>query len=525
MMMKETNTGSRRGAPKPSVDSEVGEAHPQCVSASGGLVPRAAGRALAIALVAALLGACADAESGASSGEETNAGAEVDDAEDTSPSGLGGDDAEGSGESVGAPDAAEPADSTEESSVDAELDAAGDAQSDAGAQDPDTIGPPDVSEPDAGAEAADIDGGDIAAGGESTDASDSTGEDAGDDGGPDATVDAGEAADATDPAQWAGIQCGDSPPPGAELAADPKPYTGGTCPTLVADGVTQNEIVTGGTARKFVVIAPQDLQPGETLPVLFAWHWLKGEAEDFVEQGELLQAVADQRFVAVIPESKNDLVVEIPFVNTEIAFPWPFLSLIPNSRIEEEHLFFDDMLACVAEQFPIDKECVSVAGVSAGALYGAQLAAARSEHIASFISLSGGIRSDQPFVNSFLANWESPPHPMPMLVLWGGPTDSCALLNFQAASNALQAKLNDVGQFLVECVHNCGHGVPPIDPPPGESRFAFLWEFAWSHPYWLPVGGSPWLAELPGVTPEWCAIGSGNAQIRTGACDEPGCPL
>ena len=50
------------------------------------------------------------------------------------------------------------------------------------------------------------------------------------------------------------------------------------------------------------------------------------------------------------------------------------------------------------------------------------------------------------------------------------------------------------GQFLVECVHNCGHAVPPVDAPPGESQFAGdLGSSPFNHPYWLPAGQSPYL--------------------------------
>lgn len=385
---------------------------------------------------------------------------------------------------------------------------------------PDELSWPDV-EPDEWEPLDAADGWDAADGSDAADASETDSGlvcDAEPDG---AEPDAGE----IDPSQWAGIRCGDTPPAGAVLAAEPKPYTGGECPELVFDGVTKNTIVSNGVAREFLLIAPADIQPGEQLPVVFAWHWLKGKAKTFVEQGELIDAVAEQRFIAIIPESLGDLSIEIPFVADPFEFPWPFSALDPASRFEQEHVFFDDMLACTAAQFPIDKECVSVAGVSAGALYGIHLASARSEHISSFISLSGGIRTDQPLVNSILRDWTPPSSPMPMLVLWGGATDSCALLSFQAASTALEGALDSLGSFVVECVHNCGHGVPPIEPPDGISKFAFLWEFAWSHPYWLPEGASPWAAELPDVTPEWCAIGSGNAVIREGSCDEPGCPL
>lgn len=319
--------------------------------------------------------------------------------------------------------------------------------------------------------------------------------------------------------------CGDLPPAGANLAAAPKKYSGGTCPKLVADGVTENEIVSSGAKRQFLLQAPADLKPGEKVPVLFAWHWLKGSAKGFVDKGEFAKAVPEQRFIAIAPESKNDINIQIPMIKNPVSFPWPILSLTDSKRFEEEYAFFDDMLACVSEQFGVDKECVSVTGVSAGALFGAQLVSARSEYVSSYLSLSGGVQSPDPFVNTFLPKWKQPAHKLPMLVLWGGPNDSCALLNFQSASQALETQLDDAQAFVVECIHNCGHGVPPVDAQDGKSQFASLWDFAFSHPYWLPLSQSPWAKELPKNAPPWCAIGSGNAKIRTGACGDPACPI
>jgi predicted esterase len=320
-------------------------------------------------------------------------------------------------------------------------------------------------------------------------------------------------------------KCGDAPPPNAKLALPlPQPATG-TCGNLTFDGKTHSTAKVKGVERKFLVLAPNDIKPGEKLPVLVAWYWLKGTAKKFIETGELANAVAQQRFVAILPESKGDIVIPLPGIKNPIDFPWPIITLSPEDRWQEEFQFFDAMLGCVATQLPLDKECVSVAGVSAGALFGAQLAAARSERIASFVSLSGGVWSSQPLTNAFLKKWPPPPHKLPALVLWGGPTDSCALQNFEAASKALEKELIAGNHFVVECVHNCGHGVPPIDAPQGQSKFASLWLFAWSHPYWLPPGASPYADKLPDVTPPWCAIGSGKATMRTGACGPPGCPI
>ena len=324
---------------------------------------------------------------------------------------------------------------------------------------------------------------------------------------------------------YVAAKCGDPPPTGQVLPtpAMPKKYAG-TCPKFIADGKTSNVIQSSGNDRSFKLLVPPNIQPGEKLPVLFAWYWLKASANSFVEQGELVTATTEQRFIAVVPESKNDIVIQIPFVKNSFSFPWPIVTLSPQSRFDEEYAFFDDMLSCVAEQYPIDNGCVSVAGVSAGALFGAQLAGSRSEYFSSFISLSGGVQSSG-IVNSFVPPWPPPAHKLPTLVLWGGPSDSCVLLNFQDASKALETNLDQNGQFVVECEHNCQHGVPPIEPLPGESKFAILWKFAWSHPYWLPVGASPWAKGLPAGSPDWCAVGTGNAKIRSGACDAPGCPM
>jgi len=326
--------------------------------------------------------------------------------------------------------------------------------------------------------------------------------------------------DSGDPAYyaWLGeVSCKTTPPDGAVLAAPFPAYGMGACPEI-SPGM--NGIDSKGNKRQFMVVAPSDLKPEENLPVLFMWYWLKADAGDFFEKGEVQKAVDLQRFVAVIPESKWDLDL---FGLVDI--PWPFMSFTPKSRFEEEHAFFDDMLACVSQKYNIDKECVSAVGVSAGALYVVLLAGARSGHLSSFMSLSGGTKDDG-IVTSIISPFIVPSHKLPALVLWGGPYDSCVMLNFQDASIALEDKLIAGGHFFVECIHNCKHGEPPVVAPEGQSKYAAIWDFAFPHPFWLKPGESPFtVTGLPESTPEWCAIGKGNAIPRVGECPEPGCPL
>lgn len=298
--------------------------------------------------------------------------------------------------------------------------------------------------------------------------------------------------------------CADPVPVGAEEPA-PLPTYGGTCPTL-APG--RNTITSSGESREFLLVVPDALDPSEELPVIFMWHWLGGDADGFRERGEVQAAADALRFLAVIPEERGDL-----------SLKWPYL--VPpahsDARRDEELAFFDDMLACVAEQYPVNRHCVSSAGVSAGALWTGQLAQHRSEHLSSILSLSGGVGTGsliQP-----VREWTGAAHAMPALVLWGGPTDFCGV-DFDTASMALEDGLVAGGHYVVECVHNCAHSQPPIDTDPGVSAFEALWRFALDHPYWLADGISPWMdTGLPAGTPDWCAQGAGAATIREGECE------
>lgn len=301
--------------------------------------------------------------------------------------------------------------------------------------------------------------------------------------------------------------CDATPPPGATLAPPPPKYPG-KCPTLVAGS---NQIWSRLNKRSFLLALPKDMDPSEKLPVVFLWHWLGGSSDDFYRKGEVQAAVDSQRFIAVLPDAKWDMI-----------FKWPFDINVSDARQQEEYSFFDDMFSCVAQQFNINNNCVASAGVSAGALFTDQLVGGRGQYLSSALSLSGGVGPAaggglvKPFAN--------PDHRVPMLVLWGGAKDLCIVIDFQKASKELENNLVSRGHFFLECVHNCGHGEPPFPAPSGLSKYAELWQFVFDHPYWLPAGDSPYKTSgVPSGYPAWCAIGQGSATPRTGMCDPPGC--
>lgn len=297
--------------------------------------------------------------------------------------------------------------------------------------------------------------------------------------------------------------CASVAPAGTPRAA-PLPTYAGTCPTLAA-APAYTTITSSGAARKFLVFRPTAPVAGEKLPVVFLYHWLGGSPEDMANKLAVQAAVDARRFIGVIPDPKGDAL-----------FRWPFEASQSQARVDEEAVFFDDMLACVGAALPVEKECVSSVGVSAGALWTGQLATLRSQRLASIVSLSGGVGASPDIVRP----WVSAPHKLPALVLWGGAGDTypsqVPIMNFDRASKRLESSLTGDGHFLLECVHNCGHAVPPFDPPPaGGVVFDAVWRFVLDHPYWLAPGQSPYATRaLPAGFPSWCGKGQGSAVPR-----------
>jgi poly(3-hydroxybutyrate) depolymerase len=320
--------------------------------------------------------------------------------------------------------------------------------------------------------------------------------------GPGAADAADAASPANDPAVVASASCA-APVPANGARALSLPAYAGACPALaVAPAVTT--LTSSGAARTFIVVRPTTIAPGETLPVVFLWHWLGGSADAMASKLEVQAAVDARRFIGVLPVAKGDAL-----------FRWPFEATQTQARVDEEARFFDDMLACVGAALPVNKECVSSVGVSAGALWTGQLATLRSEHLASMVILSGG-------VGGVVRGWSTTPHRLPSLVLWGGPSDmypaNVPIMNFETASHSLISSLSTDGHYLMECTHNCGHAVPPFDAPAAGSGgllFDPVWRFVLDHPYWLPASKSPYTGKaLPAAYPSWCGQGAGSAVPR-----------
>lgn len=316
------------------------------------------------------------------------------------------------------------------------------------------------------------------------------------------------------------VRCGDPAPAGAP-APVLRPYSGTACPALVPG---RNTISSGGRTRELLLVVPADLRPEERPPVLVMWHWLGGSAGSMLRNGQVQESADALRFIAIIPEKTGDVTIPIPFLDP-IDMVWPYLESTSDARFAEELGFFDDMLACVAEAYAVDTSCISSVGVSAGALWTAQLLQHRSDVLASALVLSGGVGPASGVSFFDVRGFTEDPRPVPTLIAWGGPMDQCAM-RFETASQNLERAMDARGAFVLECVHNCGHTAPPVEDT--MLGLGVLYRFALDHPFWLEPGESPYYVRgLPSGTPAWCGLGVDGATIRSGMCPSAleSCPV
>lgn len=338
-------------------------------------------------------------------------------------------------------------------------DASGDAEASAG----DTTGPEgDTSEP----------GGD---------ASDPTGEDAVD-GDPGGTPDV-------------------PPPPPNPNAPPPVPTYAGTCPTLVAGA---QKFTSGELARDVTVALPAK---AEGAGVLFLWHGFGDTGPNFSAMVGA-QAIATKFNVitvsaqAVVDPLETEKLSPLKDLAAQFVGPLPpTWSIIDGPELDLQ--LFDDLHACLDEQFGVDPTRLYTMGFSQGALWSTVLILERSKVLASALLWSGGLGSTGGLIEVVRLAYQAPERKIPVLAGSGGAADiwpnaQLKLVDFAAGSAELVEALTADGHAAALCDHGLGHTVPP-------GGLGWGLQFLFDH-VWTPKGDSSYFGHAGDGFPEYCSF-------------------
>ena len=246
----------------------------------------------------------------------------------------------------------------------------------------------------------------------------------------------------------------------------PPPVYNGTCPAMTHGN--HNNFASGGRQREFELRLPPDPVGA---PVVFAWHALDATPQDAMIWPGLDQIYESEGFIIVAPYSC-------------CASEW-VIGGDPNQN--PDLAIFDDVLACLIEQYSVDVDRVYATGFSAGGLYTSYLLQVRSGHLAAAAPFSGGL----------LGAYNRPEFDLPVLFTWGGSGDLYGSFSFETATLNLSNALQNDGHFVIHCSGSFGHSQP-------SDGGAWAWRFFLDHP--RGVAPEPYLGGLPGALPGYCAI-------------------
>ena len=247
-------------------------------------------------------------------------------------------------------------------------------------------------------------------------------------------------------------------------ATDPGPQpaeltelTDGECPDLSAPGVST--FSSAGHERTVHTFFPDDAPEG--MPVVFFWHALGTTAQEWIGWMDLDGLADDLGAIVFVPESRSAMAFEWEWTNGETA----------------DGPLFDDLRTCAAQELGADMHRVAVSGFSAGALWTTWLMMHRADTLATAFIMSGGVIFNLPYAE--------PAEDLPVYLMSGGATDVYAggMIDFEAATEDLQAELLDDGHFVVRCRHTLGHTTGPSARPMMEAwlgSHAFGQESPWS---------------------------------------------
>lgn len=179
---------------------------------------------------------------------------------------------------------------------------------------------------------------------------------------------------------------------------------------VAAKKVTKESIALRGGERTYYQALPDEIQPGEALPLLLAFHGSGRNGESVVEKWAKL---AKRERLIVIGLDSGD----------------PERWQIPADGPDPVH----ELVEALRQQLPIDRSRVYLFGHSGGAVFALRLALLESEYFAAVAVHAGSFRTDGDFATIAMAKRK-----IPVLIIVGDRDQYFPLVTVEATVEALE---------------------------------------------------------------------------------------
>jgi dienelactone hydrolase len=267
------------------------------------------------------------------------------------------------------------------------------------------------------------------------------------------------------------------PPPGAGGAPVVTPVPPGRRDPVIPPVTGQCPQFTNGTISFMglggiqIVAGPKAASP--TAPLVFYWHGTGSFSGEFA-----IMASAVQR--GVVAEGG----VLVSFQGTSGG------DLLSGTLIfgASDFNIADQLVACAVRDHNVDPRRIYATGCSAGGLFSAAMAAARSNYVAAAAPNSGGWVVPVAFQNDFTPA---------LMTMHGAPGADVVVIDFSTSSATADRAFKARQGFVINCNTGGGHcGAGSLS--------GAVWDFFKAHPY--GVEPLPWTGGLPAGFPNQCAL-------------------
>ena len=164
---------------------------------------------------------------------------------------------------------------------------------------------------------------------------------------------------------------------GCQTIQNIKPQTPTIPPDKIKEPGDYLEIITvDGNDRVFHVNVPPDYRYGDDTPLVISFHGRTANMYHQLEISQLQDKSDEEGFILVTPQGVGN--------------PSEWLGAIPGEMGREDHLFVDELLDFLNEDFSIDPSRIFLTGFSNGASFANHLGCIYSDRIAAVAPVAGG---------------------------------------------------------------------------------------------------------------------------------------